>query len=125
MTVLALITIDSGMGVILEMTGNTFGGGIFVHRCTVTGDTTNLGMTTLEWKLSGLGMIEETFSPALRAMALDAVLTQSPFMRILLKVTGHTYALGFPTRLALLMAFIAGCSQVRALQREVGELVSE
>jgi hypothetical protein len=125
MTVLALITIDSGMGIILEMTGNTLGGGIFVYSGAVASNTADLGMTAQQWELGGLGMIEKAFSPALGTVALGAVLAQSPFMRILFQVTGHAYALGFTARLVLLMTFITGCSQVRTFQREVGELVSE
>lgn len=122
---LALTSVYPCMLVVPEMTGNTFGGRIFMGSGAMTAHAGYLGVATFELEIRIFRMIKQTLLPILRAVALGAVLAQTAVVGVLGTVAVHTFVRRFAAWLIRHMALIAGDRQMRTFQRKVSEFMSE
>jgi len=120
--VLAFFTIPLVVHIVNNMAGITIKRGLLVPPPWMTGRAGDLFMLELQGKIR-LFMVKAGLCPALRVVALPAVLAKTPLVRIVFIVTGLALRGGFSVLLLLFVALRAFGASVRPLQGKVREPV--
>lgn len=113
---------SSLMGIILLMTGRTFGWRAFEGQGLVTITTGHTHMRTSEWE-NALAVIEIGWLPAVGSMA-SLTLWQLPLMRIVLAMAGRTLRRG-PLENAVLVAAFTSDPLMFPCELKCGQVVIE